>query len=611
MTVRENIRFSAELRNAAGTSVRRLNRITDDVLQVLQLEAQQNRLVGNRITGSGLSGGQRKRVNIGLELAACPTLLFLDEPTSGLDATSSLLLCEMLKKMTHLGMTIVMVIHQPRYSLFTLIDDVLLLGKGGRTAYVGPTNGAKDYLSSLGFEMPPDENPADWMMDILSGHVAVENPRMPSDTLPEALFDEWERAGRPRVQQSSRGRPIQRGREAGDADDREVIRRHVKDEWDRNCSDAGSLDGKGFTTLLENCLGVELTDHEIADELMVRATGRKTAEAITQQEFVKYLLRFRDVNRTGFEHSASDTEESESSESEADEPTPNDLDRVLPGCCQHFNVELRRSLLTQWRQMTIRMCFLLVIVFAALFLGFFDAVVFGSQPWMPPTLLNCHISIALLISVFALTTFGLDRPVYWREASHGLNRHAFMQARMVTGTIDWLVLCFFFTATYYCIVLPELSFQVYIVPFVLVSFVASGWGYLISCVLPPVMAPFCAAVITFMLGGILGIPDKMDRFLDGSYLELVVDVACFTRWSVPMDFLAHVYQRPLNATAMDGRTRYEYHLYFDGYDATHWELPVGVASPWWTGVLALLLMGAALRVATYLALRFMNADKQV
>merc|ERR1719188_255946 len=86
MTVRENITFSARLRNSQGTTNNRIEKIVEDVLHVLQLEAQQNIRVGNRMTGGGLSGGQRKRVNVGLELAACPTLLFLDEPTTGLDS---------------------------------------------------------------------------------------------------------------------------------------------------------------------------------------------------------------------------------------------------------------------------------------------------------------------------------------------------------------------------------------------------------------------------------------------------------------------------------------------------------------------------------------------
>ncbi|CAE7914035.1 ABCG25 [Symbiodinium necroappetens] len=142
-----------------GTRSSRLRAITNDVLQVLQLESRQNLLVGNRVrTGEGLSGGQKKRVNVGIELAACPTILFLDEPTSGLDATASLMIVQQLKRMARLGVTIVMVIHQPRYDLFTLLDDVLLLGtledKGGRMAYMGPTVQAKSHFEHLGLQMP-------------------------------------------------------------------------------------------------------------------------------------------------------------------------------------------------------------------------------------------------------------------------------------------------------------------------------------------------------------------------------------------------------------------------------------------------------------------------
>jgi len=630
MTVRENIRFSAELRNAAGTRKKTLKKVTDDVLRVLQLEPQQNVLVGNRITSTGLSGGQRKRVNIGLELAACPTVLFLDEPTSGLDATTSLCLCEMLKKMTHLGMTVVMVIHQPRYSLFTLIDDVLLLGKGGRTGYIGPTKVAKEYLEGLGFAKPADENPADWMMDILSGHVAIENARMPTETLPEALFHEWEQAQESGsfTRQCSRQASI-RGRNANDSDEREVIKRHVKDEWEKCCPDAGALDKKGFTQLLGLCLGFDLADSKIAEDLMAVVTNREEAETVTQQQFVRYLLRYREDNRRGVvagdsdpglpERSDEDEDEDEdedsavsSSDSEAGEQLQNDLDRQLPGCCRNFAIEVQRNLITWWRRMTIRMCFLFVIVFSAAFLGFFNVCIFRNPEWMPTTFLNLHISTALLVSVFSLTCFGLDQPIYWREASHGLNRFAFMKARMLVDMLDWLVLTFFFAATYYCIALPELYFQVYIVPFILVAFVASGWGYLISCVLPPVLAPFVAAVLAFMLGGILGLPNEMDKLLDKSYLEFIVDAICFTRWSVPMEFLAYVSRHEPNMTALSGEQIYQLDAYKRGYNETgHWHLDVGRDSPWWTGMLALLSMGTVLRVACYPALRFMNAGKQV
>jgi len=89
LTVREQINFSARLRNKAGTTGETIEAITEDVLNVLQLDHIQHSIVGG-VDNRRISGGQRKCVNIGLELAAEPTVLFLDEPTTGLDSTSAL-----------------------------------------------------------------------------------------------------------------------------------------------------------------------------------------------------------------------------------------------------------------------------------------------------------------------------------------------------------------------------------------------------------------------------------------------------------------------------------------------------------------------------------------
>jgi ABC-type multidrug transport system ATPase subunit len=82
MTVRENILYSARCRLPSSWSTPEINRYVDAVIDVLDLRSVHNNLCGNQI-----SGGQRKRVNIGMELVSIPVCLFLDEPTSGLDCT--------------------------------------------------------------------------------------------------------------------------------------------------------------------------------------------------------------------------------------------------------------------------------------------------------------------------------------------------------------------------------------------------------------------------------------------------------------------------------------------------------------------------------------------
>lgn len=76
--------------------------------------------------------------------------------------------------MADLGMTIVTVVHQPRYGIFILFDEVLVLGKAGRTVYQGPSAAALPYFNSLGFQLPPNENPADFCLDVVSGSIQCQ-----------------------------------------------------------------------------------------------------------------------------------------------------------------------------------------------------------------------------------------------------------------------------------------------------------------------------------------------------------------------------------------------------------------------------------------------------
>ena len=96
------------------------------------------------------SGGERKRVNIGIELVAQPSILFLDEPTSGLDASTSQEIMRFLTRIALKGVNVIAVIHQPRYEIIQKCDNVLLLAKGGRTVYRGSVPNALQYFRSIG-----------------------------------------------------------------------------------------------------------------------------------------------------------------------------------------------------------------------------------------------------------------------------------------------------------------------------------------------------------------------------------------------------------------------------------------------------------------------------
>ncbi|RKP14681.1 hypothetical protein BJ684DRAFT_8159 [Piptocephalis cylindrospora] len=188
LTAREIIAHSAHTRLPRSWTKAEVETYVDAVLEALGLSAVASVPVGDEVS-RGLSGGQRKRVNIGIELAAAPFALFLDEPTSGLDSTVALSLARTLRSVARVGLTVVSVIHQPRYEIFQAFDDVLLIAPGGFTCYHGPVEGSVQHFQSMGFYFDPHANPADILMDILSGHGeapsdlsgATQNAHLPTE----------------------------------------------------------------------------------------------------------------------------------------------------------------------------------------------------------------------------------------------------------------------------------------------------------------------------------------------------------------------------------------------------------------------------------------------
>jgi len=122
-------------------------------------------------------------------------VLFMDEPTSGLDGAATVSLARCLHLLKQTGLTIVCVIHQPRYAVFELFSHLLVLGEGGRQIYCGRREHLVPYFEEIGFKLPPSENPADWLIDVCSG---FEERRTSDGTVdadfacPDDLAKEWE-----------------------------------------------------------------------------------------------------------------------------------------------------------------------------------------------------------------------------------------------------------------------------------------------------------------------------------------------------------------------------------------------------------------------------------
>lgn len=167
LTVKENLMFSANLRLASTVSSQEKEERVDSALEELGIAHVADSKVGTPFI-RGVSGGERKRTNIGMELIVNSSVLFLDEPTTGLDANTANTVLRLLHRLSRKGRTIIFSIHQPRYSIFKLFDRMMILSRG-LTVYHGPANRATRYFGEIGYQCENMNNPPDFFLDVING----------------------------------------------------------------------------------------------------------------------------------------------------------------------------------------------------------------------------------------------------------------------------------------------------------------------------------------------------------------------------------------------------------------------------------------------------------
>lgn len=187
LTPREALRFTARLRLPPDTRAEEIESRIDQILGQLGLTEVADRMIGHAAR-KVLSGGQRKRVNVALELLTRPWVLFLDEPTSGLSSEDALSLIRLLRNLADQGTTILLTIHQPSLDVFRVMDHLALLGKEkgsrepARLVYFGPA-----FPDSLCFFQPEVAGE----VAALQQHKAQISPEIVFEGLKRRSVAEW------------------------------------------------------------------------------------------------------------------------------------------------------------------------------------------------------------------------------------------------------------------------------------------------------------------------------------------------------------------------------------------------------------------------------------
>ena len=172
-TVKEAVEMSALLRMDRDMPNTKKLVKAREVIKMMNLTKCADTYLGSALI-KGVSGGEKKRACIAMELITNPSVIFLDEPTSGLDSYNAYSVCRTLKSLAESGRTIVATLHQPSSEIFHLIDDLILMAEG-RILYCGTADASVEYFARCGYPCPTFSNPSDFFFFQLLGDEEEED----------------------------------------------------------------------------------------------------------------------------------------------------------------------------------------------------------------------------------------------------------------------------------------------------------------------------------------------------------------------------------------------------------------------------------------------------
>jgi ABC-type multidrug transport system ATPase subunit/Ca2+-binding EF-hand superfamily protein len=550
LTVRENLMYSGRFRLPRGTPLYEIEDLADTVLANLGLSRKANSIVGD-VTRRGVSGGEKKRVNIGLELMAKPSALFLDEPTSGLDASSALIVMMSLQQLVQKqGVTICSVIHQPRKFIFELFDSLLLLGVGGRMVYHGPVEDADPYFTSLGYKLPLGESVADWLIDISTGRVAADS--VPEDDNDDAI----------------------------DEENASLLTRHVSKGLSmRNpgmssrlalLSNQGGSSQNGNNTELSGSTIVSLLGAEPSrrDTQVVTAAGPSSNKADRAENEAKIRRELLYESwRDHFEYIGDETKKL------FNPPEPYDFPQktIMPTFWRQFFLQMQRTVLLAWRNRVTKTIETSIIVFAVAIITFLDGSASVSKDSIPLVPFEAFIAgqeevisaffkplfefsllgsvgylrygasvgviASVLIALMSVKAITEKRLEFFREAGSGYDTNAYFLAVNIFTSFDQggQVLLAAIIAQW---VRHSISDKpVFYVAFLLLAWISVSWSLFIALIAPPkntlVLLGFFMAFFGLLFGGttppvLYKGKERVGFFLMIALVKLVLSPSCLS-----------------------------------------------------------------------------------
>ncbi len=523
LTVQENILYSVLLKKTINK--KQAIEYTLFTVNKLGLDTIKDKIVGN-VEKRGISGGQRKRVNIAMEIAHMPSLLIMDEPTSGLDATGSQNLIEFCKELAHsLNITIISVIHQPRYTSFILFDNIILLSKYG-TIYEGSPATALIYFNKgLDTYIDKNENPADVLMDIISGK---------RDFKQEFLVNTWRTKGTQWVKDCHQKYPllpiILDKSIAFDQSTRNIFTKlieklevltsldiknifeilHINIDIDR-CQEFININGmnnylypkqllKIFHEKCSEAFCKNLYGNVIEKISLFENTSKHIHHKYSETELTRHIIlayRFirRLMKRIGKEHKNIFLKNSSNLDNEIllASMTCKGIDDYYtfkntfllssiekkhnPSFFTHVFIIFLRKCLMIWRSAwTIQ---LIIPIIAAFIVGYIQGSDYTIETY-PNNIVYAMVTLGVLSMITHIRTFTMDKVVIRREIESKITLFPYFIAYNISDLIWIILIPFVFTFPYYYLIYPATSYFKFYTISLALCWWTSGASYIIS-----------------------------------------------------------------------------------------------------------------------------------
>lgn len=564
LTVEEAMKVAANLKLGTHIPKAEKEEVIQEILETLGLSEHRRTMTSN------LSGGQKKRLSIALELVNNPPVMFFDEPTSGLDSSSCFQCVSLLKTLARGGRTIICTIHQPSARLFEMFDALYTLAEG-QCVYQGSTSQLVSFLRTIGLNCPSYHNPASFIIEVACGEYG-DNMKSLVNAINNGKYDIRE------------GHPFPESKTSDSLN---------------NAGVDGTFQGKEVHGIGN---GLEIKDKNDASNLEEKFPEREvnTKEVNNGRIIPSYATN--DIAKQGTEVAISITAEKDNVETALlDDTIAVTPERYPTSECVQFWIVLKRTLLFSRRDWTL----MYLRLFAHILVGFLISALYydigndGAKVLSNLGFLFFNMLFLMYTSMtITILSFPLELPVLLKE---NFNRWYSLKAYYLAITVSDIpfqaIFCIIYvTIVYFLTSQPAetMRFSMFLGACLLISFVAQSVGLVVGAAMNVQNGVFLAPVMS------------VPFLLFSGFFVSFDAIPVYLRWITYLSYIRYGFEGTALATYSFAREKlkcFQVYCHFKNPETTLEELDM-LDADFTLDILALLLIFVVLRIAAYLFLRW-------